>query len=244
MAADPDLSLVLLSESTLPDVAKFISSPRLSHLGASIEKERDEQLVFALGGGGHLLVSLVEALPPELGPAALLGGLSEEAIGSAKAHLIVAALGLMGGRRERDAAFAQLVAALLEASPAIGATFGEGLCYQDAAFFSRAVDSAEGEVPVFLAIDITAAPEPEERISFLTHGMERYEREEFFVTAPLSGDGALPFLLELMHWCISEDERELAPGDTVGRTEDERIVVRRMPSPIGAEAQVIRLDLD
>lgn len=242
--ADPDLSLVLLREAALPDVSSFLESPRVSGAAPSLIEEKDDQLIFALEPGTHLLVSLVRDLPPEMGPAALLGRLDEDALSSAKAHLVVAALGLAGERRERDAAFAQIVAALLEASASLGATFGEGLCYQEARFFARAVDSAEGEVPVFLAVDITAAPEPEERISFLTHGMERYGREEFFVTAPLNGDGALPFMLELMHWSISEPERELAPGDSVGRTEEERIVVKRTPSPIGGERSVIRFDLE
>lgn len=242
--ADPDLSLVLLSEPALPDAARFLASPRLEGFGAALEKESDEQLVFALSGGGHLLVSLVRAPPPELGPAALLGSLTEEATRAIKAHLIVAAMGLADARPERDALFAQLVAALLESSPALGATFGEGLCYQDAAFFARAVDSAEGDVPIFLVIDITAAPEPEERISFLTHGMSRYERDEFYLTAPLSGEGALPFLLELVHWVIDEPERELNAGDTIGRSEEERVEIKRCQSPIEGAPEVFRLDLD
>lgn len=242
--ADPDLSLVLLGKAELPDAKELLASPRFEGLGATVKRLAADQLVFGLGSGGHLLISLIETPPPELGPQALFGSLSETALEEAKAHLIVAGIGLSGSRTERDAYFAQLVAAILECSSSLGASFGEGLCYQDAGFFTRAVDAADGEVPVFLTVDITAAPEPGERISFLTHGMGRYGREELFLTAPLSGEGALPLMFELMHWLVTEPERAIRPGDTLGRTEDERIPVQRSPSPIEGDPDVLRLDLE
>jgi hypothetical protein len=80
-------------------------------------------------------------------------------------------------------------------------------------------------------------------MSFLTHGLGRYDREEFYMTAPIEGRGALDFLLMLTRWMIVDPDKHLPTGETVGRDANERVVIQRVPSPIGEGSEVIRLDL-
>ena len=80
-------------------------------------------------------------------------------------------------------------------------------------------------------------------MSFLTHGLVRYGREEFLVSCPIEGKGAVGFVLNMARWVLAEPGRQLPNGDTVGRTADERLTITRVPSPTGTGPAVIRLDL-
>jgi hypothetical protein len=42
---------------------------------------------------------------------------------------------------------------------------------------------------------------------------------------------------------LADPDKHLPTGDTVGRTEDEKIVIQRVPDPTAKGPEVIRLDL-
>ena len=94
-----------------------------------------------------------------------------------------------------------------------------------------------------VAVDITAAQESPSRMSFLTHGLRRYGREEFFMTCAIEGKGALAFVLSMTRWMLADPDKHLPTGDTVGRDADEKVPVQRVPNPTGDGTEVIRLDL-
>ena len=80
-------------------------------------------------------------------------------------------------------------------------------------------------------------------MSFLSHNMPRYGREDFFVTCPVSGKGALDFVYMMVRWLYTDLEKELPTGDTVGRSPTEKIQIQRVPNPTGNGDTVIKLDL-
>ncbi len=90
----------------------------------------------------------------------------------------------------------------------------------------------------------SSAPEGDDRMSFLTHGPQRYGREEFWVTAARDGNEALEFTWMMARWMIYDPSEQLPTGDTIGRTAEEKIRVRRVLSPTGEGPEVIRLDSD
>ena len=73
--------------------------------------------------------------------------------------------------------------------------------------------------------------------------MSRYGREDFFVTCPIKGKGAMDYVMGLANWMLSQPDYQLPTGDTVGRTPREKVLVQRVPSPMGNGHTVIRLDL-
>jgi len=81
-------------------------------------------------------------------------------------------------------------------------------------------------------------------MSMLTHGLVRYGREEFFVTASQGGKAAMDFIVGLARWMLMDPNKQLPTGDTVGRTPHEKVRVQRVPNPTGEGPEVIRLDLD
>ena len=75
----------------------------------------------------------------------------------------------------------------------------------------------------------------DDRLTYVTFGLERYALPELHVTAPRDRD-ALAFLYCVAHWMLVDPERPLQNGDTVGRSHDERI-------PITWVGETLRLEL-
>ncbi len=177
----------------------------------------------------HMMVGLASPSPEELE--------------ATRAHYIVTALGLPGDIRAQDTRMAKLTAAVVQSSPSVAAMLGAGVVFHKAAFFVDVVRSAEA-LPMLVCVDVTIAPEGETRMSILTHGMVRYGREEFFITASREGKGAVDFVLSMTEWMLRDPNKHLPTGDTVGRSAEEKLTVQRVPSPTGQGPEVIRLDLD
>jgi hypothetical protein len=168
-----------------------------------------------------------------------------DALAASRAHLIVAVLQMPGEPVSRDAALARVTAAVVAGSDAIGAMLGPGYVMYRADFFRKVVrETPAGELPIDVCIDYTLAGEPGDRASMLTYGLARYGREEFYVTGPRATvDETVAFGRMMARWMILDPAKVLPTGDTVGRTEDEKIRIQRVADPRGSPSEVIRLDL-
>ena len=242
-----DLAFVLVESARYPAPESIIAAG--AELGVDMQLssfEREGPMCFSLSNGAEVMYMLMPAPHPDAPK--MLGPLSPSPaeVARAKAHYVVTALRLDGEVEDRDLQMAALTAVLVDASPdAIGAMLGHGALFQKAKLFSEltALGVREGMLPPEVAIDLTAAAEPGDRMSFLTHGMTRYGREELYVTCPVRGRGALDFVLSMTRWLYTDRDKRLPTGDTVGRSADEKIIVQRVPSPTGTGPNVIRLDL-
>jgi hypothetical protein len=246
MSVGPALSFVLLERAEYPDPEELQRAA--SELGLTVRPEAlaaEGPVTYDIAGAGTLLIMLMEVPHPDAAQMARgLASPEPAELERMTAHYVVTALGLPGDPPVRDALMATLTAAVVRASPSIAAMLGHGVVFHKAAFFADVVASAEGELPTLVCVDVTMASEPDDRMSFLTHGMARYGREEFFVTASQHGKGALDFLLGLVRWLLADPDKHLPTGETVGRSAEERVLIQRVPSPMGEGPEVIRLDLD
>lgn len=240
-----DLAFVITRNLREPDPAAIVRAA--ARLGIPLKHEPGvSPLSFTFPDGGSFIATFVEAPHPD---AATMGSgptsPSREDVASAGTHLILAALGLEGDVRGRDIQMAGLTAAVIESTEAVGAMLGHGVIFHKAQLFSdlAALAVEEGELPIEIVVDVTIAPEPKDRMSFLTYGMERYGREELYLTCHVRGKGALGFLYDLVRWMLTDTKHEFPTGHTIGRSETERLVVQRVESPIGRDKNVIRLDL-
>jgi hypothetical protein len=243
-----DLAFVLVRQPTAPAPAAVVGAARRYGIELTAHgPSPDGVLTFDMAGGGSVSVVAIAVPLPELAtrPVGMTSPPPEET-SSASAHLIVAALGLTGSARDRDTRMAMLAAAIIDTVDAVGVLLGHGIVVHRAALFADAARLAADEnepLMVEVAVDITAATESPTRMSFLTHGLRRYGREEFYVTCPIHGTGALGFVLGMARWMLADPDKHLPTGDTVGRTEDEKIVIQRVPDPTAKGPEVIRLDL-
>jgi hypothetical protein len=237
------LSFMLLGQRAYPDPEAFIAHAAQLDVGMQ-HSANDQALTFDLAIGGSLIIMLIEAPHPDAagmppGPTAV----KPELIAAHTAHLILTCTGLPPAI-DPEILMAKITAAAIRVTPAIGAMLGGGVLFHNAELFAGMVEASGDEIPVTITVDITAARKSEERMSFLTHGLRKYGREEFYVTAAVTGQGALDYLMALTRWMVADRTKVLPTGDTVGRTPEEKILVQRVPSPIAGQPDVIRLDMD
>jgi hypothetical protein len=244
--ADSKLSLgFVLTRNDALDAGALVASAR--ELGICLKRGEGKEAVesFELEGGGHLMVARISARHPDA-PGMVRTPLTpdESAIARAEAHFIVTGFALPGDLQARDALMARLLAAVVRASEAEGVMLGHGiLFYKPELFVSIVAETEPGVLPVEVAVDVTVAPEGEDRMSFLSHGMQRYGREEFYIVAARDGHDALEFTWTMCRWMILDPDKQLPTGDTVGRTAQEKLLVQRVPSPTGEGPEVIKLEL-
>jgi hypothetical protein len=241
------VAFVLLADPTPPTPASFVQAA--AELGCAMTHDGGTQspVGFKIVKGGGVSIMLVDAPHPDA-PGMLHGIASPSAaeVARASAHLILALTGGPSELRAQDTLLATLTAASVRAcgSAALGAMLGHGRCVHRADFFANVVADDPGELPLLVCVDVTRAAEPDERMSLLSHGLTRYGREELFVTASKQGKGALDFVLSMAGWLLADPDKHLPTGDTVGRSETERVEVRRVPSPLGEGPEVVLLELD
>lgn len=245
MTSSVPLSFVLLSQNVHPDPAQVIAEAGRLGIGLAHEMGEPDSLAFRIEGGGTLIVGLMPAPHPDatgmpVGPTSPNPAIVAEHV----AHYIVTALGLPEGPLAPEVVMGIVTAAVVRSSPAVAAMLGDGAIFHRADFFADVVESSGTEIATEITVDITAAQESADRMSFLTHGLAKYEREEFYVTSSVTGQGALEYIMGLVRWMIADPNKVLPTGDTVGRTPEERIIVQRVPSPIEGKPPVIRLDMD
>lgn len=239
-----DVSFVLLAKPASPEPDAVIASAKKLGFALSDAGEKDNLQHFDLGADRSLFVMMLDVPHPDattmpFGPTAV----PEDEARAHTAHLIVTAMGLAGTPREVDTQLAALTAAVIESVPAVGAMLGHGALFHKAKLFSglAALGIEQGAIPSELAIDITTARETESRMSFRTYNLPRYGRENFYITCPIRGKGALDFVMGLVRWMLNDPTKELPTGETVGRSAAEKITIHRVTSPDGETH--IRLDL-
>jgi len=250
-----NIAFVLLSAPALPkgeDVerafAAYAAKGETLRLSPRKPKKPDgETLEFDTEGDGYAVVALMPAPVPnhEADKAAryslsALGGRWKLPLH--KAHLVVVAQGA-GSTLESLSAFTSILAAVVEASPAVGIYCGNAGASHDPKFFRELArqHDARSRLPLWSGVSI--AREADGRLSLLSLGMKQLELPDLLLVAPSGkADEALPMLYDLLAYIVSRG-RPLPDGDTVGRTAAEKLPVRYVPSPVDPKVKVWRVEL-
>lgn len=249
--SEPDervlLAMVLTREATAPDplffvdVAAAYGVPGLTHEPS----DGEGPLQWSLPDGGRLFVMAIDAPHPDA--AAMPRTVTSpdpEMIAAAGAHIIVTVMGNGLDTKAGDGLLARLTAAVCNTTPAIGAMLSHGVAFHRSDVFAGMVkELGAGEVPVWVSIDITLGPEPDGRVSALTHGMSRYGREDFYVLGTPDEARNIFDIARMMSTWMATSDKVLPTGDTVGRTPEERLTVQRVPSPMQDGHVVVKLEL-
>jgi hypothetical protein len=241
-----DLATVLLDQPHALDPSAITAAA--ARLGVSLKNVGTGDVTsFDVEGGGDVHLGLVKAPHPGAsGPAFGPLAIDPAAIRDTRAHVLVTGRELPGDVGARDRLMLRLVAATLEATGGVSASLAPGVIFHRPGLvidFAKLAAESD-ELPFEVAVDLTSARESEERMSFLTHGLARYGSEDLYLTASVNGKGALDFLFGVGRWFYSQPELRLPTGDTLGRSETERVTIQRVPSPIDPTRTVVRLDLD
>jgi hypothetical protein len=253
-----NLAFVLLSEPKLPkgaDVERAFASYAGKGQTLAVRPSKSnpkkpgaaETLELDTGGGGYAVVALMPVPVPnhEADEAvrysvSALGGRWK--LPPHKAHLVVTAQGT-GSPVESLDAFTSLVAAVVEASRAVGVYCGNAGATHDPKFFrelAREHDVAS-RLPLWSGVSI--AREGDGRLSLLSLGGRQLELPDLLLVVPSArSDAALPMLFDLLAYVVASG-KPLPEGDTIGRTATEKWPVRYVTSPVDPKAKVWRVEV-
>lgn len=242
-----ELTSVILRAPSPIDDAKVCAAAARYGVALEAVSNDGETATFALPEG-EITLARMDGPHPAL--ASMVSGplaIEPEKIEGASAHLLVVGSDLPGDQRARELILTLVTVATLDAMGGLAAMLVPGVIFHRPELVHDLVELARGDaaLPLELAVDVTIAPEEEDdRMSFLTHGLARAGSEELYVTCSVRGRGALDFVLGVARWFYSEPTMRLPTGDTLGRSETERVLIQRVPSPIDPAQVVVRLDLD
>jgi hypothetical protein len=241
-----ELAFVTIERAVMPEPDRVVASAEALGLTMSCTDREAQSQTYEVDGA-TMIVSLMPAPHPDA-PTMPVGPTSPttEESTAARAHLMVVVMRPdEAPALQVDTEVAALLSTVIDHVPAVGAMLAHGVVFHKARLYAdmAKLGHEHGALPVEVAVDVTAARESAERMSFLTHGLARYGREELYVSCPIQGKGALDFIYGLARWMLSDPDRQFPDGDTVGRTAEEKIRIARVPNPRGEGSPVIKLDL-
>lgn len=136
---------------------------------------------------------------------------------------------------------ARVTAAIALATGASGVYVGAASATHPADWYVEV--ARQVEAPIMLWVGVSHAVTDEPRHSFLSSGMHQFGQPDLLLTAPIEdGSDAIEYFYDLLLY-TSANGRAITEGETVGRTEDERIVVRYEANPVDDERVVFCVDL-
>ena len=150
-----------------------------------------------------------------------------------RAHLVVVEPGATHAKVDELTTFTRVVAAIVRATNALGVYWGEGGATHHPEFV---VNIAHSELPLPLWVGVSVA-EGDGVTELLSLGMKQLGLPDLLLEAPEADAQVLEFFYDLLAY-VTRRGKKLPNGDTVGRTEKERIKVRYVKSPIDPSAEV------
>jgi hypothetical protein len=241
------VAMVLQAKPGLPDVKSVLDAahtfPGLGGLG--IKARQGNALPLTLGDR-LITVGAVPSPVPD-GEAAQvarhsLSGVSTKwSLPEHQGHLVIA----MGGEEKAQSlqdlvGFTRVVAALCKATGGLGVYWGAAPATHEPSFFCEMAHEA---LPVMLWVGVSMAPAVGGRLELLSRGMKQLGFADLLLTVNTLDEELVAFFYDLVSYAV---KRGALPkdGDTVGRSAEEKLVVKFGPSPIAGEPPVWRVDLD
>src|SRR5262245_13626236 len=255
-----NLAFVLLREARLPRLEQVASAfeayasdghPLLPRPSGTDAPDGEGSLAFGLAPGETAVVGLMPAPVPG-NEAEAAAQFSVSALGTGwslpphSAHLGVVMKG-DGDAQTVDglSRFTSLLAAIVQATQAVGVYWGAAGATHDGGFFTDLAREPEIASRIMLWTGVSIAREPGGRLSLLSRGMQQLALPDLLLTARPAQEAleALEVFFKLLTY-VAERGQALPEGDTIGRDENEKLTVHYVPSPVNGGAKVWRIDLE
>ena len=252
------IAFVLLSEPQLPQPDAIIRAfDEFAADGGKLEPGEDSSteeaskqvITLALNTGETSFVALMPAAVPN-GEAdhasrfSLSSFRDDWTLPPHIAHLIVT---FHGGSNtsvlEGLSRFTSVLAAVTKTSDAVGVYWGDAGATHDSEFFTSIAAKEEVVAKLTLWSGVSIAREKDGRLSFLSLGMNQLNLPDLLLVAgESSANVAVETMYDLLAYVAQRGEA-LPDGDTIGRSDDQRLPVRYVKSPLDAKKKVWRVEL-
>ncbi len=202
-----------------------------------LSSKREGTSAFSVGG-----INVLAALMPMPVPDGEAEGATERSLSGLngswtlpehQAHLVVAQQGPALADLAQLTAFTRVVACIVRATDAVGVYWGEGGATHHPEFV---VDMAHSELPLPLWVGVSVAKAGAGQ-ELLSIGMKQLGLPELLLSTPTLEGAVFEFFYDLLAYAARRGKR-LPEGDSVGRTEKEKLKIRYLPSPVDAAEEV------
>jgi hypothetical protein len=248
------LAFVLLPEAKLPKgeaieraFRAYALDGQTLRVHAGTKKRGDAEALELELDGGQAFVALMPVPVPN-GEADAAARFSLSALNGKwklpphKAHLAVT-VEAKGEAMARLAAFTSLLAAVAEASSAVGVYCGAAGATHDPRFFREIASERSVSERLKLWTGVSIAAEEGERYSLLSLGMKSFELPDLLLVVPRAkADDAIDRMFSLLESLIARG-KAFPEGDTVGRSASEKLKVHYVTSPVDPKAKVWRVEM-
>lgn len=243
------VNTVLLPAPVLPDAKDVVGRLKTADLtflqGATVRAEdqpKDQQLSIELGEGRFAQIGLMPKPVPGIRESCKLVWHWKAACDAADrtaAHAIVIVQAQGLSRVEGALLAARVLGAFAAAANATAVNWG--IDFHAPAEFERIANNGSvDKPPAFLWVRVGIASSADGRTSLYTDGLELFEKRDIEVIDVQSASGRLiEFLLSMAFYSITSP-REIRPGETVGRSNVERIPVTLEESRFFPGKRVLR----
>ena len=244
-----NVGFVLLPKPQLPDASAISRAfTALTDKSGKLRiRERSESvLLFDLDDDDDAMVALMPMpVPNREADEAATFSISSFGTGwtlpAHEAHLVVTVQS-ESSRADSLLTFNFLLAAVAESSPAVGIYCGNAGATHDPKFFIEVAREGSVEMAIMLWNGVSMAKEADGRMSLLSLGMKQLDLPDLWLIAPSEME-PLEMFFNLLAYVVDRGE-PIPDGDTIGPTEDQRIPVRYVPSPVDPATQVWRIEID
>ena len=171
---------------------------------------------------------------------------AEEVMRSHKGHMIITVADDEVDALARIKLLTQITASFVKVCDAsVGVYYGDAtLVISPELYREIAVEALPDEIPLFIWVDFRVGPGDDGKMCGFTHGLTPFGVMEMeTVNSPETPGDLRERLMDLAGYLI-ENGPVIEDGHTVGRDENERILVSHTDSAFGHEGQVMRLDYE
>jgi hypothetical protein len=250
--AKPRMALVLLEKPGMPKGEEVVSAyGKIAAKGgpAVTAKMEKEALVLTWANGATVMVALLP-MPVPLGEAeehfrySITALHTDRKLAPHRAHLVVFAGGESQRSAEELARFTRILAAIVQASKAVGVYWGDAGATHEAQTFIGIASVTDPALLLPLWCGFELVDDNSGRVSLLTVGMRaQLDLMDLHLTAPKAQTGdAIIMVYELLAYELHRGS-PVPDGETVGRTAEQKLTVRHVPSPAPSKETVWRVDL-
>lgn len=250
MQPRPLLAMIAVNELTLPSPTALVQAFKaLSGISVDLASLQSKQgnVVFEIGND-HAAIGLMPIPIPWSnleGPCLTAWWWPEaaEKMKSHKGHVLVALVGDQGDAIRRAITLTQLTAAVAASVDAAGIYWGGGALVHDPnAFVKEAESVSTASLPLQLWIDFRLGQNEDDSLRLFTTGMALFDQKEIEMprTTKKPND-VLDFAYAIADYVLTSG-KTIQAGETVGRSEDEKVPVTYGPSMWDPETSVMILD--
>ena len=158
-------------------------------------------------------------------------------------HILVALVGETGHVLQRCLTLTHLTAAIALLTDATGIYWGGGtLVHEPQVFIGQAKDISLGNLPLHLWIDFRLEQNEDGSCRLFTTGMKVFDKMEIEIPHSTKAPAEILNLAHAIAEYVLTSEKMIREGETIGRSESEKVKVSYAPSICDSEITAMRLD--